>query len=234
MNKASIKSVLTAFSGALAITSAAELDQPEDVIEDCTKLSDISFVVFDTETTGWGKDTGRVIEIGCVKFINGQAAARKSWLINPGLPITRDSQRVHGISDEMVKDCPLFKEVYPKFTAFTKGSILMAHNASFDIGFIANEVERNELELPNNIVLDTLRLSRKWFPDLKSHSLSKMVIELNIPSGQMHRGLADAECTKEVVLMGFEKMGKEACFKDLTELAGKKYTFKQKRRRKKN
>jgi DNA polymerase-3 subunit alpha (Gram-positive type) len=226
MNKGKLKSIMcSAATGMITLSTAAETENSQDKHSDASPVSDVSFVVFDTETTGWNKENGRVIEIGAIKFKNGIVLAKKSWLINPGIPITSSSQRIHGISDSMVKDSPSFREVYAKFAAFTKGSVLLAHNASYDVRFVTAEIERNKLTPIPNQTIDTLRLARKWFPELKSHSLTNLIRDLSIPSGTMHRALADSECTKDMFLLGLKKMKRNATFSDLKDLAGKVYLF---------
>ncbi len=226
MNKSKLKSIMcSTVLGMVALTSTAEMEATAKTPKDEALLKDITFVVFDTETTGWDKNSGRIIEIGAIKFKNSEVIAKKSWLINPGISITASSQRIHGIDDSAVKDSPSFKEVFPKFAAFTRGAVLLAHNASFDVRFMNAEIERNNLEAPANPTLDTLRLTRKWYPELKSHSLSSLVNELKISAGTLHRALADSACTKDIFLMGLKKMPENATYADLKKLAGKVRRF---------
>lgn len=226
MNKAKLKSVMcSAVTGMITLTTAAEIENDKSIPSDSCPIKDVSFVVFDTETTGWNKENGRIIEIGAIKFLNGTALAQKSWLINPGLSISSSSQNIHGISNAMVQDSPSFQEVYAKFAAFTKGSVLLAHNASYDVRFMSTEIERNRLTPLPNETIDTLRLARKWFPELKSHSLTNLIRDLNIPSGKLHRALADSTCTKDMFLLGLKRMDKDSTLKDLKTLAGKVYLF---------
>lgn len=157
-----------------------------------TLVANVTFVVFDTETTGFSPTKDRIVEIGAVKFRNGQVLEEKSWLVNPGRPIPPWVIDVHGITDEMVKDAPSFKEVYPEFEEFTRGAVLMAHNARFDIAFMAAEMRRAGFVLPNNLVIDSLALFRKWFPASPSHALVDVARYTEIQTDTLHRGLADS------------------------------------------
>lgn len=142
-------------------------------------LTNVLFVAFDTETTGLDARSGRVIEIGAVRFQNGKVLATTNWLINPEMPIPTNSQAIHHITDEMVAEKPKSKQVLPEFIAFIKGATLLAHNAQFDVKFIRAELRRCGLQPPDNNVLDTLRLSRAWFPETKSHEWTNWSNTLN-------------------------------------------------------
>ncbi|QQO08558.1 3'-5' exonuclease [Breznakiella homolactica] len=95
-----------------------------------------SFVAFDLETTGLDAKKDRIVEIGAVKFDRRGPAARFSVLINPGIPMPADAERINGISDAMLKDKPSLEAVLPDFIRFIEGSALVAHNAPFDCGFV--------------------------------------------------------------------------------------------------
>ena len=164
-------------------------------------VANVTFVAFDTETTGFSPTGDRIIEIGAVKFRNGKILAEKSWLINPGRWIPPWVIDVHGITNEDVKNKPSFKEIYPGFMEFVQGSVLMAHNARFDISFMAEEIRRAELPMLNNLVVDSLPLFRKWFPAARSYTLSEVAHYTEVDTGVLHRALAD---TVYVVLI-FEK-----------------------------
>ena len=155
-------------------------------------VSNVTFVVFDTETTGFSPTTDRLVEIGAVKFRDGRVIEEKTWLINPGRPIPYWAKQVHGISDEMVKDSPAFKEIYPEFLKFIDGSVLMAHNARFDISFLSAELKRDGYEMPKNLVIDSLKLFRNWYPQSPSFKLIDVAREAKIQTDVMHRAMADS------------------------------------------
>ncbi|HOW98335.1 MAG TPA: 3'-5' exonuclease [Kiritimatiellia bacterium] len=166
-----------------------------------TLVDNVTFVAFDTETTGFSPAGDRIVEIGAVKFRNGEIIEEKSWLINPGRWIPPWVIEVHGITNEDVADKPSFKQVYPEFVDFVQGSVLMAHNARFDVSFMAAEIRRSELPLLNNLVVDSLPLFRRWFPSAKSYTLSDVAHYTKVDTGVLHRALAD---TVYMVLI-FEK-----------------------------
>jgi DNA polymerase III epsilon subunit family exonuclease len=131
-------------------------------------------VVFDLETTGLSPRIGdRVIEIGAVAIEGKSIVGEFQSLINVSQPIHPMAQRVHGISREMLKGQPTPGEVIPKFHRFITNSILIAHNASFDVRFISNEFSLLNLDF-NNVCLCTLKLGRGFFPNLKRHDLETL------------------------------------------------------------
>jgi DNA polymerase III epsilon subunit family exonuclease len=153
-------------------------------------LAEITFVAFDTETTGFSPANERIIEIGAVKYRGGRVIESAHWLINPGVPIKNSF--VHNITDEMVAGHPPFADSYKAFVRFVGDSVLLAHNASFDVRFMRAEIERNQLKPLPNPVLDSLALFRKWYPDAPSHKLGMLAKWLGIPVGSEHRAEDDA------------------------------------------
>lgn len=156
-------------------------------------VTDAVFVAFDTETTGFSARKDRLVEIGAVKFRgDGEVLATTNWLINPERAIPYYATKVHGITTEMAAEAPVFKEVWPAFEAFCGDSVLLAHNATFDIGFLKAELKRAGISSPALPVTDTLPLFRKWFPHALSHSLEKLTMDLGVSSDIYHRAEADA------------------------------------------
>ena len=153
-------------------------------------LAEITFVAFDTETTGFSPANERIIEIGAVKYRGGKIVASSHWLINPGIPI--QNSFVHHITDEMVAGHPPFADTYKAFIRFVGDSVLLAHNASFDVRFMQAEIERNQLEPLSNPVVDSLALFRKWYPDAPSHKLAALAKQLALPTGSAHRAEDDS------------------------------------------
>lgn len=196
---------------------------------DSPALTNVLFVAFDTETTGLKAADGRILEIGAVKFWNGRIVGRKSWLINPGIPIPLESQRIHGITPAMVSNCPPFTVVFPEFVAFSEGAILLAHNAPFDRRFIVSELARHGLTPPENPLLDTLPLCRIWFPDQRHYSLELLTHALipamaprsgtpgtNDRTIRPHSALGDAECTAALFMKGLSGLHEGATLAELT------------------
>ncbi|MCF7837490.1 MAG: 3'-5' exonuclease [Candidatus Marinimicrobia bacterium] len=180
-----------------------------------TPMSALTFVAFDFETSGLGPAQHRVIEIGAVRFRNGEVLARASWLINPGLPIHYYARRAHGISDEDVKDAPALEEVYSEFLAFCADDVLLAHNAPFDVRFWEEELRRTGLPAPCGPVLDTLRVFRTWFPEASSHSLEILTDALGVPGDVYHRAGDDAEHLQRIFTLKAPDLPADYAWKDL-------------------
>ncbi len=158
-----------------------------------------SFVVFDLETTGLNKNTCSITEIGAVKIENGEIVDRFSTFVNPKTPIPQKIVDLTGITDEMVKNAPAIEDILPKFLEFCKGSILVAHNAIFDIGFIRKF--SNDLNIKFDFpYLDTLMLARCLFTDLANHRLNTLSKHLNILLENHHRAVDDAKATADIFI----------------------------------
>lgn len=163
--------------------------------------SDPIFTIFDTETTGLSPLSGdRVIEIAAIKIQGIDLLDEFESFVNPGRNIPYESQRIHHISEDMVKDAPKIDEVLPKFLDFTEGSILIAHNASFDLAFINHEIARVGLLHPPLEAICTVNLARKIIPQLSSHSLDSLINYLNIKCERRHRALDDVKATAKAFL----------------------------------
>lgn len=186
------------------------------------KFDNITFVVFDTETTGFSPVKDRLLEVGAVKIRNGEVLDTKTWLINPQRYIPYYVQNVHHITPEMVKDQPLFSEIYPEFLEFIDGSVLIAHNAPFDVRFISAEANRNHLPVPKNAVLDSLRLFRTWYPDMESHTVSALVNMYDISTDGLHahRATDDSMFVYYAIQKEMERRSKSPRFKELLQSAG--------------
>ncbi len=185
------------------VQAAETATNPECPPPDSARVSDITFVAYDTETTGFSPAKNRILEIGAVKFRNGKVLEEKSWLINPEQTISHWAREAHGISSETLTNCPTFKDIYPEFHAFIDGCVLFAHNARFDVGFFREEIARNGFEKDCEPTLDTLRLFRTWWPDLPTHTIGSLTEALQINTDVFHRALAD---TLYIVLIFNEGM----------------------------
>jgi DNA polymerase III epsilon subunit family exonuclease len=166
-----------------------------------TPVAAVTFVLFDTETTGLSAHKERLVEIAAIKFCGDKVLEEKQWLINPGRLIPAEAIKIHHITDAMVAGKPDFKTVYPEFEQFIRGMVVLAHNAHFDVGFIREECLRNGLRPPPNLALDTLPMFRKWFPQVKKHNLDELGKALQVLPEDRHRALGD---TLETVLI-FQK-----------------------------
>jgi DNA polymerase III epsilon subunit len=158
-----------------------------------------SYVSIDVETTGLQSRSGdRVCEIALVRIEGGAIAQTFSSLVNPGRPISRDAFEVNGITDEMVRDSPRFCEIAASMLERLEGAVLVAHNATFDMGFLEEELLRAGLALPDMPVLDTLLLARRAYA-FRNNSLGVLSRNLGIPIEREHRALADAITTARVL-----------------------------------
>ncbi|MBP9773647.1 MAG: 3'-5' exonuclease [Candidatus Peribacteraceae bacterium] len=170
-----------------------------------------SITVFDVETTGLDPKKGhRIIEIAGLRIDDGIIDESKSFisLVNPERDIPWEAQRVNKIKDEDVKTAPTIDQILPQFLDFAKGSILLAHNASFDMGFLECEKEFcwGYIDLPE--CLCTLQLSRTLYPREFSHSLDNVSRRLNLTIPQArHRALPDVVLTAQALMKMTETAG---------------------------
>ncbi len=160
-------------------------------------LEDTTFCVFDLETTGISFRTEKITEIGIMKIKNGEVIDTFSSFVNPEKPIPMKVQEITNITDDMVKDAPTIEEILPKILEFFGDSVLVAHNADFDTGFLRYNCEK--LGLPFDYTyLDTLRLAKDLFPDYKKYKLGIIAENLGIKVEVAHRALDDVDTTVKV------------------------------------
>lgn len=164
-----------------------------------TPLLNTQYVVFDLETTGLNSAEDRIIEIGAVKVVNGVIKETFSTLVNPEMPIPPDATKVNNITNEMVATAPKIGEIIGDFYKFTRDSVLVAHNASFDIAFLSRQGKEN-FYLFDNEVLDTLALARGKLPSQRQHNLGALCKYFNIELVDAHRALNDTVATAKVMI----------------------------------
>lgn len=170
-------------------------------------LNEYTFVAFDTETSGAYPVGHDVVEFGAIKWHQGQEVGRLQFLLKPRELMTDFIIGIHGITNDMVKDAPTMSEKIREVHDFFKGSVVMAHHAPFDLGFLAIEFEKAHLPLPVEPALCTSLLSRKWIHGVENHKLQTLVKHLNIEGGQAHRAYDDAKACLHVGLACFQKIG---------------------------
>ncbi|MCL1823472.1 MAG: PolC-type DNA polymerase III [Oscillospiraceae bacterium] len=182
--------------------------------ENCTDYPvNNELIVFDIETTGLSPTAERITEIGAVKLINLEIAAEFHTFINPEKPIPDHITQLTGITDDMVKDAPLEAEALKDFIAFCGGFStstggnppFIAHNASFDTGFLREAFKRNGLEY-NYPAVDTVKLCRAAVPGAKSHSLDAMAKHFKLGEFNHHRALDDAKVLSKI----FKRLAEDA------------------------
>ena len=177
----------------------------------------IEFVIVDVETTGWSPEEAGITEIGAVRMSGGQVRAEFSTLVNPGRAIPPDIVALTGITDEMVTAAPPQAAALASFLDFAEGAVLTAHNAPFDVGFLAAAGASAGLPGPagpvlDTVVLDTVALARRLLAtgglaadDVPNCKLSTLAGYFGAPPGPQHRALADARATA-TVLAGLLRM----------------------------
>lgn len=209
--------VVQAFPEALDLTRKSDMkiiygvegyliNDKKVILENYKDQSD-SYVVFDIETTGLSNKNDRITEIGALKLDgSGRVIDSFSQLVNPEKPIPEFITNLTGISDEMVRDKPIIEEVIKDFYEFFKGSILVAHNATFDVGFIRENLSKLSMEM-DNPVIDTLELARVSFPNLRNHKLNTLAKYLNVSLENHHRAVDDAKATADIFVKILEIHG---------------------------
>ena len=166
--------------------------------EPCPYLKGKDFVVFDTETTGLTA-TDKIIELSAYKISGGRIVEEFDTLVNPEMPIPAESTKINGITDETVIGAPKIHEVIGDFYKFTENSILVAHNAAFDVGFIDRAGEKFNYIFDNE-QLDTVQLARRYVAGLRKFSLDAVCKAMEIENLRAHRSASDALATAEVFL----------------------------------
>jgi len=164
------------------------------------KLEQCEFTVFDFETTGLYPYSGdKICEVACVRAKASKRSVKKFHsLVNPGRPMSHGAWAVNGITDDMVKDSPLIEDILPQFLKFVEGSVLVAYNAGFDMGFLEAALGDKKKILKNYYVVDALVLARRLFHGIGRYNLGNVSNSLGIESEGEHRALADAMMTWKV------------------------------------
>lgn len=177
------------------------VDDYEQIIKNSNKLSDNldNFVVFDVETTGFSARNDKIIEIGAVKIKNGEIIDSFNVLINPEEKLPEKIIELTNITDSMLVNEPLIQDVLPKFYKFIENSIMVAHNANFDMAFLRNNFKKIGIDFEKPYI-DTLELSRIFHPNVRSHSLGKVAKRLGVSLENAHRAVDDARATGEVFI----------------------------------
>jgi DNA polymerase-3 subunit epsilon len=163
-------------------------------------LADVAFTVVDIETTGATPGFCKITEIGAVRLEGGREVSTFSALVNPGLPIPAFITGITGIDDETVAEAPAIEVVLPRFADFAAHSVLVAHNAPFDLGFLDYELGKLTGQTFPRPALDTLRMARKLCPQQKC-SLSALAYRFDTRVKPVHRALHDAQATGELLLL---------------------------------
>ncbi len=158
---------------------------------------DTTYCVLDLETTGFSATTEKITEVGIMKIKNGEILDQFSCFVNPEKHIPQRVTEVTKITDDMVKDAETIEQVFPKILDFIKDSVLVAHNAPFDMGFLKQNAKNLGYDF-DFTYLDTLSLAKDLFPDYKKYKLGKIAENLGIKVEVAHRALDDVDTTVKV------------------------------------
>lgn len=172
-------------------------------------LEESTYVVFDVETTGLSSRFDKIIELAAVKVHNGEIVDKFESFINPHEPLSEVIKNLTGITDGMLVDAPLFKDVLPKFKEWVGDAIFVAHNATFDMGFIDTAYETLGYGPSTNGVVDTLEITKVLNKDLKRHNLAALSRYYNVELVSHHRAIYDAEATGYIFIKMLQQL-KEA------------------------
>lgn len=149
-------------------------------------------IALDLETTGLSAARHRIVEIAAVCWQNGEEIGRFESLVNPGCVIPNGVIRIHGITNDMVRNQPFIQDVLPAFFDFCKADYFVAHNSPFDVGFLNAECERTQHPPFTIPVLDTCALARQRMAGCPNFRLETLKAALGLGQGQEHRALSDA------------------------------------------
>lgn len=184
----------------------------------------MKFIAFDLETTGTVPGVDQIVEIGAVRFVNGQVDGVFSTLVDPRKPIPPGASAVNGISNDMVAGKPFIEDLLIPFAEFCEDAPLVAHNAPFDMQFLTADIKKHELPAPLGLILDTLPIARKVFPGLPNYKLGTLVQHLKIPSSDFHRAEEDATYCGKLFLELVKRIsvnGQAPAIDNLVALTGK-------------
>jgi len=191
-------------------------------------LESLPVVAVDLETTGGSPVRSRIVEVAAVRFEGYREVACLDDLIDPLVPIPPEVTAIHGITDGMVRGRPRIDEVLPDLWQFFGGAVLLAHHAPFDCGFLAYELSKRPSASPSNPIMDSCKLSRRVFPEHRSHSLSSLCEQFGIRREREHRAADDARACYEVFRRCVERIAGDRpalLWEDLLERHGPPLRF---------
>ncbi|MFA9408946.1 MAG: exonuclease domain-containing protein [Candidatus Dadabacteria bacterium] len=187
--------------------------------------SETYFAFLDVETTGLDPNSGdKICEIAVIKTVNGQIADEFVTLLNPGRTIPERAVSIHGITQTMVNRAPFFRDIANDLLDFLNDTVIVAHNARFDLEFLRSELRNLNLYLPENNIIDTLAIARRYYT-FPSNSLGDIARYIGLPIDKQHRALADVTTTKDILeyfIKDLERRGiRLKSLKDILKLQGK-------------
>lgn len=177
-------------------------------------------VAFDTETSGAYAIESEVIELGAVKYLNGKVIDQFQVLLKPKKLLEAANIKIHGITNEMLIDASTMSHEISRFHQFIDKSLLIAHHAPFDLGFMAIAFEKNNSSIPENLIFCTSLLSRALITS-PNHKLQTLIKELNLVGGEAHRAYDDAYACLQVFLKCCEKIENKCTIQELIAIQKK-------------
>ena len=181
-------------------------------------LSEATYVVFDVETTGLSAIYNDLIQVAASKMYKGNIVAEFDEFINPGHPLSAFTTELTGITDDHVKNAKPLVQVLQEFQEFCKDTVLVAHNATFDVGFMNANYERHGLPKITQPVIDTLEFARNLYPEYKRHGLGPLTKRFGIALEHHHMANYDAEATGRLLFIFIKEVAEKHGVTDLARL----------------
>ena len=181
-------------------------------------LSEATYVVFDVETTGLSAIYNDLIQVAASKMYKGNIIAEFDEFINPGHPLSAFTTELTGITDDHVKNAKSLVQVLKEFQEFCKDTVLVAHNASFDVGFMNANYERHGLPKITQPVIDTLEFARNLYPEYKRHGLGPLTKRFGVALEHHHMANYDAEATGRLLFIFIKEVAEKHGVTDLARL----------------
>ena len=181
-------------------------------------LSEATYVVFDVETTGLSAIYNDLIQVAASKMYKGNIVAEFDEFINPGHPLSAFTTELTGITDDHVKNAKPLVQVLKEFQEFCKDTVLVAHNASFDVGFMNANYERHGLPKITQPVIDTLEFARNLYPEYKRHGLGPLTKRFGVALEHHHMANYDAEATGRLLFIFIKEVAEKHGVTDLARL----------------
>ena len=181
-------------------------------------LSEATYVVFDVETTGLSAIYNDLIQVAASKMYKGNIVAEFDEFINPGHPLSAFTTELTGITDEHVKNAKPLVQVLKEFQEFCKDTVLVAHNATFDVGFMNANYERHGLPKITQPVIDTLEFARNLYPEYKRHGLGPLTKRFGVALEHHHMANYDAEATGRLLFIFIKEVAEKYGVTDLARL----------------
>jgi len=181
-------------------------------------LSEATYVVFDVETTGLSAIYNDLIQVAASKMYKGNIIAEFDEFINPGHPLSAFTTELTGITDDHVKNAKPLIQVLKEFQEFCKDTVLVAHNASFDVGFMNANYERHGLPKITQPVIDTLEFARNLYLEYKRHGLGPLTKRFGVALEHHHMANYDAEATGRLLFIFIKEVAEKHGVTDLARL----------------